>query len=153
MTLSSWVATSHVEKRYDVFYSSRVYCVIWTLWVVTPFIKYYPVRFSGHRPRRSRNCTFFICYMTSSYHAIEMTCDFIACDSLSSLLHFVATIYIKSGGHSSHENGDITFFIFHVTWCVHVINELCDFVENIFSSEASLENIFSSSSLVAIDIV
>ena len=38
---------SHVEKRYDVFYSSRDYCVMWTLWVVKPFVKHYTVRFSG----------------------------------------------------------------------------------------------------------
>ena len=33
-------------------------------------------------------------------------------------------------------NGDITCFICHVTWCVHVINGLCNFVGNTFSSEA-----------------
>ena len=37
-------------------------------------------------------------------------------------------------GHTSRENGGITFFICHVTWCVHVISRLCGFVDNIFSS-------------------
>ena len=41
----------------------------------------------------------------------------------------------------------MTFFICHMTWCVHVINEFCDFVDNTFSPEAT-----SLSSLVAIGI-
>ena len=39
-------------------------------------------------------------------------------------------------------------FTYHVTWCVHVINGLYDFVDNIFLSEAT-----SLSSLPAIDLV
>ena len=42
----------------------------------------------------------------------------------------------------------ITFFICHVTWCAHVINGLCNFVDNIFSSETT-----SLSSVVAIGLV
>ena len=40
------------------------------------------------------------------------------------------------------------FFICHVTWCVHVTKELCDFLGKIFSSEAT-----SLSSLVAIGLL
>lgn len=43
---------------------------------------------------------------------------------------------------------EIELFIYHVTWCAHVINGLLDFVDNLFSSEAT-----SVSSLVAIGLV
>ena len=48
----------------------------------------------------------------------------------------------------SRGNGDITFFICHVTWCVHLINKLCDLVDNTFLSGA-----ISLSNLVAIGFV
>ena len=54
----------------------------------------------------------------------------------------------KFSGLKSHGNRDITSFICPMTSCFHVTNELCDFVDNIFSSEAT-----SLSSLVVIGLV
>ena len=67
---------------------------------------------------------------------------------LSLWLLFISHHPVKFSGHKSRGNKDIMFFICHVTSCVHVIYGLYDFLDNIFSSQAT-----SLSSLVAIGLV
>ena len=67
---------------------------------------------------------------------------------LLSLWLLIISHYPANSGHRSRRNGDIAFFICHVTWCVHVTNGLCDFVDTIFSPKAT-----SLSRLVAIGFV
>ena len=45
-------------------------------------ISHYLVMFSGHRPRESRNITFFICHVKSREHVIEKTDKFVVHGSL-----------------------------------------------------------------------
>ena len=51
-------------------------------------------------------------------------------------------------GRRFRGNGDKSLFISRVTWRFYVINRLCDFVDNIFSSEAT-----SLSNLIVIGLV
>ena len=67
---------------------------------------------------------------------------------LLSLWLLIISHYPANSSHRSRGNGDIAFFICHVTWCVHVTNGLCDFMDTIFSPKAT-----SLSSLVAIGFV
>ena len=67
---------------------------------------------------------------------------------LLSLWLRIISHYPANSGHRSRGNGDIAFFICHVTWCVHVTNGLYDFVDTIFSPKAT-----SLSRLVAIGFV
>ena len=62
-TLSSLLVMSHVKKEIKLFYLSRDYCIMWPLWVVTP----YYFKFSRIWPRRW-NITFYTCHVTSRDH-------------------------------------------------------------------------------------
>ena len=72
---------------------------------------------------------------------------------LLSLLFLIISYHpVKFSSHRSRENGDRRFFIRHVTWCVHVINGLCNFVDNIFSSEATSLSSFVAIGLMEVEI-
>ena len=76
----------------------------------------------------------FICLVTSRNRMVRDICDFA-----------FSHPFVKFDSHGSRENTFITFFVCYMTLCDHVINRLCDFVDNKPALEPS-----TLSSLVAI---
>ena len=130
-------------KNRDITFFIRhaTICVMWRLWMVT--LSYKPWPFQVYRIWLHRSWDITFLYLS---RGLTWSCE----QKDKWLLSFWLLIisHHPVSGYKSRGNGDIMFIICHVTWCVHVINGLCNFVDNIISSETT-----SLSSLVAIGLV
>ena len=55
----------------------------------------------------------------------------VSCDHCRRWLILTSYYPVKLSIHRHRVSGTVMFLIFHVAWCVHMINGSCDFVDNI----------------------
>ena len=68
----------------------------------------------------------FICRVTSRNRMVTGICDF----AVRHVPLIISHPSVRFDSHRLCENEFITFFVCYMTLCDHVINRLCDFVDN-----------------------
>ena len=90
----------------------------------------------------------FISHVTSRKHLVREICDLL----LDMWLLIMSHLSVKFDSQRSPENEFITFFICYMTLCEHVINKLCDFVDNKPASEPTTLSRFFATVLAEVEI-